>query len=562
MSAKKFGFLEAAMMKLTKRKAAPDKEADKYEAALKENPNNVEALNALGDIYAKQGDNEKAREYYVKAGRLFAQDGFTLKAIAVYKKAQRAKPDSPDIYVELANLYVQKGLIGEAKASYLSGAELLNQSGATKASLDVYRKVIDLDPDNLNIRLKLADLYKKNNFPEEAAALYLSAARSYIGNGMLREGTELYKTALEIHPGTADTQFELASLYFDQGLLEEGLQILEKLRQHYLADSSVLERIGEVCLQIGKPDQAIVIYQTLAERDPTNKDYQDKLVQLSGSDRPVQEGRGEPAEPTWAHDKDALSEWSFQTEETPPAFKTPPPREEETFPRTPTPSEKKGVPESLSEVDLPEGVSLVEVAPEEAATPSSPSSSSSEYFDLAARLDSSLKISHEYEEKPAESPSEARLQIKIDSTNRGALSDNVGDVIREFKKSVLEEVGEEDYETHYELGIAYKEMNLLDDAIEEFKLAALSPAKYMESCSMIALCFAEKGNYDQAIVQLNEGLAKKGYEPEQYLNLRYELALIYETASQPNQALNLYKEIYSTNPDFLDVAQRLAQLRK
>ncbi len=564
MSAKRFGFLEAAMQRLTKGrgKAASDKETDKYEAALKENPNNTEALNALGDIYAKQGLNDKAREYYIKAGRLFAEDGFTLKAIAVYKKAQRTKPDSADTYVELANLYVQKGLIGDAKLNYMTAGELLRQAGAMKESLDVFRKAVDLDPENITLHLKLAEQYEKNRFVEEASGIYLDIAHKYIHQGMISEGVELYKKVISLQPENIDLQFELAYLYFNQNLLEEGIGLLEKIQEQYGHVTSILEKIAEAYSRIRKLDKAARIYQRLVELDPSNKVYRNKLGLPTQSDQSTQEeitdltqiADIEPGSLNFGGEPPLLQfepiEPTSQTRETP----------GQTLEWNPPGVKKESTEEEdLSGIDLPEGVSLVSATPEPSTSTPPPGETNSGYFDLAARLDTSLKISQEYEVQMTENPSDSKIHIKVDAVNRVG-GDKVADIIKEFKKSVLDEVGEEDYETHYELGIAYKEMNLLDDAIEEFKLAALSPAKYMECSSMISLCLAEKGEYDQAIAHLKEALEKSGFDPEQYLNIRYELARIYEEAGQPDQALSLYKEIYRVNPQFMDVAQRLTQL--
>lgn len=564
MLAKRFGFLEVALQRLTKGmgKAAPDKETDKYEAALKENPNNTEALNALGDIYAKQGLNDKAREYYVRAGRLFAEDGFTLKAIAVYKKAQRIKPDLPDTYVELADLYVQKGLIGDAKVNYMAAGELLRQAGAMKESLDVFRKAVDLDPENLTLHLKLAEQYEKNRFAEEASELYLDIARKYIHQGMFSEGAELYKKVLTIQPENVDLQFDLAFLYFDQNLLEEGIRLLEEIQEQYNQSTSILEKVAEAYSRIRKLDKAAHIYQRLVELDPSNERYRNKLGLPTQSGQSVQ---GEITDLTQAAEIEPGS-LNFGEEPSPLPFEPIKPASQtreapgQTLEWNPPavkkePKEK----EDLAGIELPEGISIVSASPEPPTSASYPTETHSGYFDLAARLDTSFKISQEYEIQMIKNPSDSKIQIKIDAVHRVG-GDNVGDIIKEFKKSVLDEVGEEDYETHYELGIAYKEMNLLDDAIEEFRLAALSPAKYMECSSMIALCLAEKGEYEQAIAHLKESLQKSGFEPEQYLNLRYELARIYEEAGQPDQALRLYKEIYQNNPKFMDVAQRLTRL--
>ncbi|MBD3308944.1 hypothetical protein GF339_21200, partial [candidate division KSB3 bacterium] len=175
--AKKSSFLDVVKGITQKKgkggKGKKDKEVEKYEKILQTAPDDRNALNALGDLYAKRGESEKACQYYLQVGALYAKDGFTLKSIAVYKKAQRAKPDLITTYLELADLYVQKGLIGEAKTNYMKAAEMQAASGAKHESLDTYRKIADLDPTNIKIRSKLAAMYENEDFIEDAAGIYV-----------------------------------------------------------------------------------------------------------------------------------------------------------------------------------------------------------------------------------------------------------------------------------------------------------------------------------------------------------------------------------------------------
>ena len=80
------------------------------------------------------------------------------------------------------------------------------------------------------------------------------------------------------------------------------------------------------------------------------------------------------------------------------------------------------------------------------------------------------------------------------------------DIFREFKKGVEQQLSAEDYETHFNLGIAYKEMGLVDEAIGEFQLASKDPARAVECCSMLGLCFLEKGMPQLAIKWYRKGL--------------------------------------------------------
>ena len=149
--------------------------------------------------------------------------------------------------------------------------------------------------------------------------------------------------------------------------------------------------------------------------------------------------------------------------------------------------------------------------------------------------------------------------LKVQSSESIASSE-ISDIIREFKQGVLEEVGAEDYETHYELGISYKEMSLLDDAIEELKLAALEPSKFVECQGVIGLCYIEMGDYGSAIQAFQEARAKVEPRGEEYQDLTYQIALSYEKSGKMEDATNEFQVLYQMKPNYRDVKQRLNRL--
>jgi tetratricopeptide (TPR) repeat protein len=143
-----------------------------------------------------------------------------------------------------------------------------------------------------------------------------------------------------------------------------------------------------------------------------------------------------------------------------------------------------------------------------------------------------------------------------------ALSDpGLDEIFREFKKGVEKQLGTEDYDTRYNLGIAYKEMGLLDEAIAEFQLAAKDNARLLECCSMLGLCFMEKGMPDIAIKWFEKGLDAPGRSEEEYHGLRYDLAQAHEAAGDTERALELYMDIYRVNARFRDVRDRVRELQ-
>ena len=119
----------------------------------------------------------------------------------------------------------------------------------------------------------------------------------------------------------------------------------------------------------------------------------------------------------------------------------------------------------------------------------------------------------------------------------------LADMFQEFKKGVDRQLGHEDYETRYNLGIAYKEMGLVDEAIGEFQLAARDEARFLDCASMLGLCFLEKGMPEVAITWFERGLEAPGRNEEEYLGLRLELARALEAAGDRDQALDALMDL-------------------
>ncbi len=143
------------------------------------------------------------------------------------------------------------------------------------------------------------------------------------------------------------------------------------------------------------------------------------------------------------------------------------------------------------------------------------------------------------------------------------------EVFDEFRAE-LGEMGaeEEDLETHYNLGIAFREMGLLEEAISEFQKVAKAtdrgrPFPYvMQCCTLLGLAFMEKGQPGIAAIWYERALRTPGNDPESTLALRYDLGVAQETAGEQDAALKSFSQVYAMNIDYRDVAERIAALQK
>jgi len=170
---------------------------------------------------------------------------------------------------------------------------------------------------------------------------------------------------------------------------------------------------------------------------------------------------------------------------------------------------------------------------------------SGDYIDLAKEL----------EEELAEE--EAMVE---EATGRGKGEAMLDEVFKEFQKGVAEQLSEEDSDTHFNLGIAYKEMGLLNEAITEFKVASHDPEFFVEACSMIGVCATELEQYEEATAWYQKALVAPNLSTDARTALRYELALAFERTGEIQQALGLFEEIQTHDPAYRDVGARLAAL--
>ena len=118
----------------------------------------------------------------------------------------------------------------------------------------------------------------------------------------------------------------------------------------------------------------------------------------------------------------------------------------------------------------------------------------------------------------------------------------------------------EAYDTHYNLGIAYREMGLVDEAIGEFQLSAKDPDHLVDSCSMLGACFLEKGFPDLAVKWYKKGLESPNIDEEGSLSLLYDLGSVHAVGGDREAAYEIFVEIYGVNSHYRDVVARLEEL--
>jgi len=532
-------------------------DAEAPEAAVSE-PNLSDMLREA-DVFIRRGQTGKAMDLIRSIEDSFAENPEVInKKLEVYKSLGDID-GFIDTSIELAGIYVKKGMVEDAQK--------------------VVSKAYSMDPDDERLRefLGLPSAEDEVQPVEEDVA---------DGAGMAAEPPEREPEAEpQAEPALVDMEFsdiEVPSLKTELALdaepaldeleavagmdiptldleplpdiepaldeldLEEvsGLEashldiLMDDISATSMAPGSVhyVEELAEADFyaQQGLPDEAVNIYERLLSVNPDDQETRAKFESLKGV---------------------------LYTLKGPEIVLTPVAREEETQAGPPVEPETEeyedltiddeidmAFSEMNEEADTPE--STVEAKaeyPGPATAVDVPAQEAEEFFDLGAELREELTASDE-------AVPEEHADAFVDS--------HLEEIFQEFKKGVEEQLNKEDYETHYNLGIAYKEMGMLDEAVSEFELAGKDPSRVLECASMQGLCHVEKGDYDAAIELFRKGLNIKGRDKGEYLGLRYDLACAFELKGDIASAQAMISEIIREDGGFRDVKDRLQRLNK
>jgi tetratricopeptide (TPR) repeat protein len=251
-----------------------------YERLLDENPNDVNTLNRIGDLWVRINRMDEAVKVFSKIADHYSRDGFFLKAIAIYKKINKLDPSKLDIYGRLADLYAKQGLAMEAKSQYQVLADYYLKHGDPGNALQIYRKISELDPNSINVHVKLADLYSQNNQTAEALKEYDRVGRMLLKRGMLDEAVQVFRKALKIDTSNVELVDSLVAALLEAKDYENATQIIETALETNPNDARLLATRGRIALARGDAGQARASLERALSGDPNNPAVREALADL------------------------------------------------------------------------------------------------------------------------------------------------------------------------------------------------------------------------------------------------------------------------------------------
>ena len=550
-----------------------DKAAKVYEQILALDPSAINQRQKLAELLIKCGRNIDARKELETIGKHFSKSGFYLKAVAVYKQVQKLFPEDISLSLTLAELYGKHGLIANSLTEYKNVYEFHENAGNIPEALAILDRMQNVAPLNIPIKIKFAEACLKQEKKEDSYAVFSKTASLLLERRDSATLSRVCSRVQQLFPDKPDFILEVLTEQISQGnaastidhlqgllrsnpknkcvwdlvvLAYQSLEQPQRVKiayQHYLnffpaepvamlglissltaekdfsAALKLLDTHEEFLIFSGFLQQLKIIYQSLDEIAPIN-------IRVMEGLRRVATATGNESEVHSITLKLQSLNYISGGLQNPSPFLSDTPSEQKTV-QDPAPP--------ATEVFVPSNVATKtdQLAEEE--------------------IDIDIDFDSPFDSFDQESSTVSTPDNFLDSI--GDLFDTITTAPRGVKFS--NDGDNSDAQSHFDLGQAFKEMGLHDEAINEFRQASQDASRRVECLIMQCACLRERGELEKSITMLLV-LLKSGLSEQESCAVKYELSTGYEAAGKNEDANILLNEINATNPAFRDIRLRLS----
>ena len=492
----------------------------------------VALYNRVGDLHYRIGNTEQALSYYEQAADLYADGGFFNNAIALCNKILRYAPGRTIVYYKLGIISAKKGFNSDAKQNFLEYADRMQRIGKMDEAFRALKEFADLCPGQDDVRLMLAEqLTRANRKPEALEQLEV------LYDTLLVEGRSAEATATLERMKSLDPAFKPRRSITPRKRQKEGLVFLD-----LDFDDAVPVHRGPVIVDAEEEEDE--------EQETKMEGHEENEAPEPGPGIPhgFVVGPRIPApeglEPT------SLAE--PEVKEEPVAEEASAPVGELTFI---TPPEEVADAEPAPEFIHFEVPLIEPVTPQPALGNGSHSNGNhaaggtpdDEFIDLGEWLEQNR------------TPSSTRMVTHDEEPENNEQKD-FGEMLDKFKSGISRNVEDEDFGSHYDLGIAFREMGLLDEAIGSFQKAARGSAQRVRALEAIGQCFMDKGEAGVALTVLERLLHEPGMSDGQLVGVLYLLGRAAESLGSHTQAAGYFQRVQAVHIGFRDTSSRLSAL--
>jgi tetratricopeptide (TPR) repeat protein len=240
-----------------------------YQQILKNEPGDQVTLMTLGDLFVRQKDNAQALDYFEHLAKIFVNDGFTTKAIAIYKKVTKLAPEESRPLERLAELYVQQGVLSEARPIYLQLAEIEIKAGRPAQAVAFFRKLAEAEPDNQRIQMRLGELLISTGKQEDAVETFQSTMQRVMQGGDPAEAIRLAERILKLDPANQPAFQVKVRALTASGKSDEAAKLLESLPDHHAGGDTTLMLV-DLYMESRQPSKAAELAGKVFAHDPKN----------------------------------------------------------------------------------------------------------------------------------------------------------------------------------------------------------------------------------------------------------------------------------------------------
>lgn len=433
------------------------------------------------------------------------------------EKKVKASPNDPQVRQKLALVLLKQREVVEGIAELAKAAELYEKDGFEGKAVAVLRQLLKYDIENVEMQQRLIGLLSRQGLTGDAQAVLEKFAGGLARKLTDEQKLEFYGKVAEHLPQTPMPHLYVVDLLLPQHKLFEAVSALEKAVEAALSSGEVaryserltalsgaagvtadhLEPCGFLWCRIGNAAEGLKVLRRVRELAEPDADPA-RLARIDAVLSAVEEGRdvASGGAVTFA---DAVRKLE----------------EDERRARHPEPAAQS-------------------VAAAPAAFPG-----------MA-------------DEAPASGAPAGREAEGTDEAEEDASM--VKDALGRLQAKVDEEIGDSDLETRYNLGIAYKEMGLLDEALKEFRIASRKPDLRLGATTLIADVLADRGDVESAVAELDTLTGSGEIDGAGVRDVRYHKAVLLERAGRSGDALEIYLAISVESPGYRDVKARAERL--
>ncbi|HEX6250769.1 MAG TPA: tetratricopeptide repeat protein [Gemmatimonadaceae bacterium] len=530
----------------------------------------IPLFNRLGDLYLRVGDVERASVLHERAVDMYAELGFFNNAIALCNKILRQAPGRVSVYYKLGKISAKKGFISDAKQNFLEYSARMQKAGKIDEAFRALKEFADLCPDQDDVRLMLAEQLNRAGRSTDAVEQLQILHEQFESEGRDAEAAATVERMRAIDPhveprrATGPAKRGGNDLIFLD--LNEGFERPPRTTPvSGLMRTSLVDDKPPADLHVLTPQEfaAIELPDAAAEGDGTSATVRADLPVLDSDDVAPAEGDvfgsdhaladlARHADATAAEESDDAGVFSrYDDGYAEQAVDAPIyPDVAEAGMADASGSEDDAAEDPVTGIPEDAWAARAAVPEEQAAQPAEPVSGTDaaeeDYVDLGAWL------------REMETPRSTRMVADAGEIPPEGEQADFDEMLEKFKHGLAQNMDADDYGSHYDLGIAFREMGLLDEAIAEFQKALRGREHRVATYEALGQCFVDKRQYEVAVTVLQRALREPGFEDERGLGVLYLLGLANERMVRHAEAARYYQRVFSVDINFRDITDRLS----